>query len=289
MLATLREGRQPDWAAQDAKHWAVLVDGLVQRGEFAAAIRAVGELRRIHPNASVFVNLSLLLQAAPPASGDSDYDAFRDDPQADVQIVRRLGAKEVLLVFTGVSGRIGMALALAHRWFGMLGVHVVYLRDIARQAYNSGVCSLGASYEASLDGLWRLTDGLNAHAILTCGNSVGGLGALRHGLDLRARSIIAFSAASSLAPPITPAAELRRRGLRLAIDLKPFFLAVEPPPRTLLVYGAECEVDARQAGHLAGAPGVSLHALPGCERHDSVLRAVELGIFGDLLQRFVSP
>ena len=287
LLGLLRRGGEPDWTAGDAKRWAMLIDQLVQQAQFDAAARAALELGRRTPGAGVFDSFSLLIGTAPPPTGDAVYDAFRDDPEADVQVVRRLGATRVLLVFTGVGGRIGMPLPLAHRWFGPLQVHIVYLRDLGRQAYNDGVRGLGATYGASLDALWRLTDALNARAILTCGNSVGGYGALRYGLDLRAQAMLAFSTSTSLAPPISPADEVRRRGFRPALDLRPFFMVATPPARTLLVYGAECIVDARQAERLAGAPGVSLQALPGCERHEAMLRAVELGRLGELLHHLV--
>ena len=199
------------------------LDRLVHISELEIAQWAAAALTRFAPGVGVLASFALLLNSAPYSVGDAGFDAFRDDPDADVQVVVRQGASDLLLVFTGVGGRAGMALPLAHRWFGTLGVHVVYLRDSCRQAYNDGVRSLGPTYHSTLEGLWRIADGLNARAILTYGNSVGGYGALRFGLDLRARSILAFSAGTCLVPPLVAPEHLEQRRLRAALDLRPFF------------------------------------------------------------------
>jgi hypothetical protein len=279
----------PDWAGRDVKLWAVALDRLIVINAHAAAAWAVVALRRLYPDLSLLSRLELLLQTAPGLTGDDPYDAFLDDPLADVQVARRQGASEALLVFAGVGGRVGMPVALAHRWFGQLQVHVVYLRDAHQQAFNEGVRSLGTGYEATLDRLWRLADELNARAILTYGNSVGGYAALRYGLDLRARSIVGFSAATSMTPPLSPLDGLAQRRMRVALDLKPFFQAATPPPRTLLVFGADHDMDSRHARHLEELPSVSLEPLAGSSRHEAVVRSVELGRFGEFLARLAAP
>ena len=276
-------GESPDWSAHDVKLWAVALDGLIHAGCFAAAGWAANELMELRPDVGLLSRLSLLLRSAPPPSGDRAFDEFRDDPAADVQVVRRQGASKVLFVFGGVAGGVGMPLPLAHRWFGQLGLHVIYLRDHKHQGFNEGIVGLGQSYEATLDQLRQLADQLYAQTLLTFGNSVGGYGALRYGLDLRARAMLGFSAATSLVPPLATASRLSQQRISMALDLRPFFLAASPPPKTLLVFCGDHEVDARQARNLDGIEGVVLAALPGMSRHEAVMRAAELGRFGQYL------
>ena len=289
LLLRFARGEVPDWTGQDVKLWLVAIDRLIHTQAIAVADWAAAALSRLAPEVALLSRMHLLLRSAPPAMGDAHYDGFQDDPSADLQVIARQGACEVLFAFAGIGGRVGMPLPLAHRWFGRLKVHVVYLRAVNQQAFNEGVRSVGASYEATLDGLWRIVQDLDARAILTYGNSTGGFGALRYGLDLRARSILGFSTGASMVPPLSPLDKLAQRRLRVALDLKPFFLAADPPPRTLLVFSEEHEHDARQARHLSGVPGVTLEALPGSGRHEAVMRAVELGRFAEFLGRMAAP
>jgi pimeloyl-ACP methyl ester carboxylesterase len=273
-----------DWAARDPKLWVVAIEALVQADQTEAAAWATDHLKAAAPQVRYFQSMGLLLKAAPGRTGDRTFDEFRDDPSADVQTVQRAGAQGVLLVFTGVGGRAGMPLSIIHRWFGACSLHVIYLRDFKRQAYNHGIIGLGPDYGQTLNHLSAAVDALNTSNIFVYGNSVGGYAALRYGLDLRATSILVFSAVSSLAPPVLPKEELLRRGLRAGPDLKPFFLAASLRLNTYMVFGAECVLDAAHAHRMSDVPGVHLEALPNCKAHESVQMAVEQGRFGAIIQ-----
>ena len=285
LSARYADRAEPAWSAVDPKLWALALDRLVHTQRLDAAGWAAAALVRTFPGAPVFASQELLLREAPLATDDAAYEAFVDDEASDVQVVRRRRAQAVLFVFTGVSGRAGMALPLAHRWFAAIDAHVVYLRDFNHQAFNGGVRSLGPDRRATLEGLWDIIDQLGASVALTCGNSLGGYAALHYGLARRARSILAFSAMTSMVPPLLSREEAGRLRLRSAVDLRPFLATAARPLRVLMVYGAECGFDARHARHVEDLPSVQLEALPGCTRHESVLRAVQLGTYAALLSR----
>lgn len=284
----LERGREPDWRARDPKQWAVALEALARKSELAAAVWGADALTSAYPEVRLFQKLAAYMRSAPEPVGDALYDGFRDDPALDVQVVRRQGATEALFVFTGILGGAGMPITVIHRWFGMLKMHVVYLRDLNRAAYNHGVRSLGPDCHSAFSGLSAVADGLGARAILTYGNSIGGYGALRYGLELGARFVTGFSAITSMAPPLAPIAQLNRRELPVGPDLRPMYVAGRAPARTLLVYGEACAPDGRHARNLANAPGVTLETLDDCPRHEAALCAIVQGRFRQLLERMVA-
>jgi pimeloyl-ACP methyl ester carboxylesterase len=139
-------------------------------------------------------------------------------------------------------------------------IHVVEKR---RLWYNNG------GLERALGLLTPLLQRLGIVEAVTLGNSMGGLGAIVFcGRLAAARRAIAFCPQSSVHPRVVPF-ETRWRGLRRAIvqwDIRDAVSEVNPAKAYHLFHGTDDPIDARHAERfrLAGAPGLHIHAVPGC-------------------------
>src|SRR5262249_60354011 len=129
----------------------------------------------------------------PPPTGDSVFDAFTDDRALDVQIVPRGRSRATVLAFcAGV--RLTLPVNLIHRWFGLLDVNVVYLRDTRAHLYLSGVNSLAPNLDGTLDELRRVLRELGTERLLCYGGSKGGYGCLLYAVLLEAEAALAMGA-----------------------------------------------------------------------------------------------
>lgn len=241
-------------------------------------------------SASFSVFLTFLRQPLPADAEDTPWSAFADREAEDVQIVRAGKGAAVLFVFCGQSGRFGVPLNLIHRWFAHLGMHLVYLRDVRRLYYLCGVQSLGEGYADTLSALRRIAMDLQATSIACTGNSAGSYGALRYGLDLGARSVLAFSGPTALhriGGGLLAAAS--RHGHALGKDaierssLRELYAQAAEPPLVRIVYGAESAVDRMHALAMAGLPDVALVAIPGLSQHLVLGELLARGAFEDTL------
>jgi hypothetical protein len=153
------------------------------------------------------------------------------------------------------------------------GHHVVFLQDSRAQCFAKGIDGLRAGYESSLADLRALCAGLGSLPIYCIGKSMGGFGALHHGLDLDARAVLAFSTRTSLAANVEPpnGHEVFAREVlgAQAIDLKPLYAARSAIPRLTLYYGARNGADLRHAERFADLPGARVIALADYAGHDS--------------------
>jgi hypothetical protein len=264
-----------DFGIADVKQWILAIENLVARREFDSALHAVTLLSRRFPNVEYLRTMTLLLRKLPPISGDPSFDQFRDDPSRDVQIVHRTGAKTVIFAFAGTSGRLGLPLQMMHRWFGRVDVHVVYLRDRARQLYNEGIASLANDVQRSAELLSEIADDLKANHVCCYGNSVGGFGALRYSLIMRARAALVFSAPTNLTEAFCGASGLAKLRIKIGPDLRLLFLQSPEPPRGRLIYCEDQAEDSRQAENLRGLPTVWLDPIAGSSNHNAFLHSVE--------------
>jgi len=268
----------------DEKHWMIALKELVVRGDLDVAKYAARELRRAFPDAPYAATIASTLERLPPRAPDERFANWPLDDERELQIVPRAGAACVLFAFTGLRGALGMELWMMHRWFGLLGVHVVYLRDWQSQGFNDGIAELAGNYDDTLDALATVVERLEARHVICYGNSLGGYAALRYGLDLGASGVLVFGAPTDLSASSTV---VRQGGVRTGPNLRFLYEAALRSPTVRLVYGADHERDAREAVNFAGLPNVTLEPAPGFAAHNSWRYFIERGTYDRLLRELV--
>ena len=141
-------GIEVDFRRADGKLWAMALDGLMNNSRIEEARALAPRMAVAFPGTSYFRTMATLFDRLPEPCEDPSFAAFRDDKTKEVQIIPRAGANCVLIAFCGRAPRIGMPIDLIHRWFGQLGVHVIYLRDYEGHNYDQGIRSLSAIWPA---------------------------------------------------------------------------------------------------------------------------------------------
>jgi len=151
----------------------------------------------------------------------------------------------------------------------------------SREGFWKGIASLAPDLPGTVDALKRIAQGLEARRILCFWTSAGGHAALRYGLELGASGVLAFGAPTRVMPahllPATFEDDWRFD------DLRPMFEAASKPPPCMLVYGELQEIDRLSAENLKGLPGITLHALPGYEKHPITTQLISTGQFEAVL------
>ena len=286
-------GRAPDFGAAELADWTKVADELVEGGELELGGYAVRRLNEAWPDFAWARNVADLLELMPPA--DPVQPAFADVFPSAVQTVRREGAQTALLVFCGAKHRLGMPLPMLHRWLARLPVSLVYLRDLSSQCYLGGVDRLGADIGSTLEALRALTAELGARRVVCYGNSVGGYGALRYGVELGADAVIGVAGLTNMAAAFNahlhyaPAARALDAAFPDApLDLRRLYQQASHPPRALMVYGEHNWDDRIHAEHMAGLPGVTLQQIDGYKGHNCAVELIRAGRFGALLEEALS-
>lgn len=282
--------RAPKVGAADAKLWYLALTELVRRGALADATHAAPFLTAAFPGSVIIGRLAMHLARMPSATGDTVFAAFVGRDDAQVQVVPRTGATTALLAFCGRHGALGMPLQIMHRWFGELGVHVVYLRDTGCGLYVDGLPALAGDRIGTRAALRAITDGLGASRVVCYGNSSGGFAALLYGLELPAGAVLATNAVTIFPADYVVArlgrdADGRDRG---DLDLARAYAAAAVRPRVHLVHAADSAADAASAGAFSAVEGVTIEAVAGWDDHDAHAALIERGRFGPLLRGFVA-
>ena len=202
------------------------------------------------------------------------------------------GAQGVVVVFLGADTRFWMPIAAVHQFLAPFGRHVVYLMDTQFSCFLRGIDGLGASYETALGELGALCRTLcgGEPEIYCYGGSMGGFAALRYGLGLRARKVLAFSAPTSLKGDVIRVQteiQLAKRLGALAVDLKPLYLGEPAPPQVTLYHGALNRRDTTHARRFVDVPGAKIIAVADTDDHDCVDKLVAKGRFPDILAEFL--
>lgn len=288
-IATIATGEQPSLSPSDDKLWVLAMEDLVKLRALETAAALAPALTAAYPAASYFRTMAMILAQMPRAMDDPAFTDFADDPRREVQTARRRGARALLLVFCGSALKAALPLNLLHRWLGVIGVHVVYLRDFRRSNYDQGVPALACSYQGTLHALQTIAEDLGAEHILCFGNSLGGYAAMRFGLDLGAQAVLSFAGPTNLSGAfLTP--EFRKRfEITEGYDLRPLYEGAQRPPRVHLVYGDACADDKRQALNFAGLPTVTLAAASGWNDHNVFLYTMQQRTFADHLAWLADP
>jgi len=208
---------------------------------------------------------------------------IEDDGHSDC-IVGRGGRKAAVLIFTGLADRMTMPLPLFDRYLAELDLSAIYLRDTKRIGYFNGVASLGDDYDPTIIRLKELLVDLGAMTVHTIGNSAGGMAAVSYGLDLKAKTVLGFSAPVALT---RAAADLDRRTAVFAErilgptvpearrDLRSRALASRGSTQIHLYYGADMPEDRYHAAAMENVPCVTLHPISGLAGHGALFRMAE--------------
>jgi hypothetical protein len=284
-----KAGREIDFHRVDGKIWCLALDWLIDQALLDVVAFAAPRAAAAHPQTRLLKSLAAILARLPPPCDDPVFAAFRDDATKEVQIVPRAGATTVLLGFCGAANRMGMPLNLMHRWFGRLGVHVIYLRDYRGRNYDEGIASLAGDLGGTLLALRQTIAGLGATRAVCYGNSLGSYGALRYGLELPAKAVLCFGAPTNLTPGFGNTPLRDQRGVATGLDLRPLYERAGTAPRTRLVYSEFQPYDRAQAENFAGLPTVSLQMVPGVRGHDVFLHVLFQGQYEGLLRWLVDP
>lgn len=253
---------------------AMLANALVALGSIASARAFLASHGGALPPVGGAVALARLVRCAPPTPDGQPENEFADDPAADMQIVRRPGARSVLFVFAGGANGYNGPLRLAHQWFRRLDVHVVYLRDFDGMFYAGGIGSLGNTRTRAIAALSEIAAGLGAERTLCTGSSSGSFGALLYALDLQADAVLCLAGATRLdesAERVLARHRTLRPGAepmdRAAFDLPALYAGAGGRTRVRIVFGEKNERDSLEAANMRGIDGVELHSVPDATRH----------------------
>lgn len=277
-------GMTVDFRRADKRLWGIALEYLLNHSLIEVADAVAPGMAAAFPEVGYFATVARLLRRLPPPGEDAAFTAFRDDTTAEVQVVPRAGADCVLLGFSGRWHRLGMPIDLIHRWFGLLGVHVIYLRDYAGHNYDQGIRALGPDMHGTLQALRQIIADLGAQRIVCYGNSMGSYGALRYALELQAEAALSFSGPTNLVRGFGNFTVLEQRGVEPGLDLRPLYENARHPPRVHLVYGEHHGFDRAQATNFLGLPTVTLEMVPDWRSHDVFLHTVLTGRYEQLLR-----
>jgi len=199
----------------------------------------------------------------------------------------------ILIVFGGTNNRLWMTFSLLHRILRKTGVSVIYCRDLQRVWYAGGIVGLGHDFQSTVEGFRELVTRYGAKRVLTLGNCIGCLGALRYGLSLGAQGALAISPKLRLMGDLEPhqRARLRpilHRGPAQDKNIHREYLEVSSRPNVALIFGEQCAGDVYNANVMADVPGITLAGIPDSSDADSVKDLLVRGLFEPLLQDFVA-
>ena len=230
------------------------------------------------------LGLSLELEEAGPAP---ELEALRGYVEKPVP-----GAESLLLVFAGTNNRLWMNFTLLHRLLGKTGMSLVYVRDVERSWYTRGIAGLGADTAEAAEGFRQMAARYGARRILTIGNCVGCLGALRYGMALGAEAVLGLGPKLSGEAGVPPTHVARLNDVRAHLpahhhNIRQAYAAAAFPPPLTLVYGADC-ADSAQARALAGRPGARRMELPGSADPDAVKELLLRGLLEPVLLEFAA-
>lgn len=284
-----KAGVDVDFHKIDKKLWGLALEDLIYHHPLDVATFAAPQIARAFPEAAYFQTMMAVLAGLPPQSDDASFAAFRDDSALEVQIVPRVGARAALIGFCGRAQKMGMPLNLIHRWFGRLGVHVIYLRDYQSTTYDNGIRSLATDLTGTLRALREIIADLGVKRLVCYGNSLGSYGALRYALELHAEAVLAFAGPTTLDPGFKDFSLLAQRRVAPGLDLRPLYHTASHAPRAHIVFGELHAFDRAHAINFAGLPTVSLEMAPGCKSHEVFLYALFNGRYERLVQWLVDP
>ena len=144
--------------------WAMACHTMFEAGEIDLVEYAARHLHAAYPELDYLATLVALFDAVPRHLPPPL--AFRDQPGAEVQIVRNPESEAVLLCFCAAEGTLGLPLNFVHQWLGRLPVSLVYIKDFRDLSGALGFPSLAPGRAGSIAALRRIAEELGAKRIL---------------------------------------------------------------------------------------------------------------------------
>jgi len=274
--------------------WANACHDLFEAGRIDVCEYAARHLQAIYPDLTYIETLIGWFDAVPhhlppPLT-------FSDNPEAEIQIVRRPGCDAVLLCFCAQRGTFGVPLNLAHQWLGRLSANLVYIKDFRDLAGGCGYPSLGPDRASTMMALLRIAKDLGGKRIYTVGVSLGGYPALYYGLELGAVAVLALAGETDLTPSFKQRfgspSPLYRNILKQAPDyarnLHNAYARAPHSAHVLLAFSAGVARDREQAERMTTLPKAELIAVDGYSQHNVIDPLIRRGQFLGLLQRLLS-
>lgn len=287
------------------------VDRLIRAGDFALAegllpgLAAIPELsaqvRRLQAVVRQLQRWGVTNQVEPyrdplvrPDGGATSFDAGDA-----VRIARRPGARKIVFVFTGKARQIWLSVHLLHQILPQ-DCTVVYLQDVRNCGYVFGLQAFGEGYAGTLEGMRRLIAGLGSPEVFVIGSSAGGWAAMRYGLDLGATRVLGISPGTDFTLMEEYRAETAARiGLSESeataafppgsFDLLTLYGDAARPPELILAFGGGHEEDREASRRMGALPKVTLHEVPGYERHDVMAELIAKGEIRGLIDALMRP
>ena len=287
------------------------VETLVRAGEFETAERLLLEFQS-YPDLSPQVRrLQAVVRQLKRWGISSKVEAYCDplvrldgeatdfDAADAVRIARRPGAKKVVFVFTGRARQIWLSVHLLHQILPD-DCTVVYLQDVRNCGYVFGLEAFGDGYTRTLEGMRRLIASLDSPEVFVIGSSSGGWGALRYALDLNATRVLGISPGTDFTLMEEYRAETAARiGLSESeataafppgsFDLLTLYGDAARPPELILAFGGGHEEDREASRRMGALPKVTLHEVPGYERHDVMAELIAKGEIRGLIDALMRP
>lgn len=271
LLCAIKARRPPDFDLASSVLWTAALQWLSQDQAPELLQPVSRQLRARFPEADFLARLDDILAGAPPVLPGAA--PFRDRLGAAVQFVPgpRPESDALLVCFSGKGGQIGMSVNYLHRWIQHQPAHVLYLRDMARDFYLSGIPELGPDWPGLVDFVRGLAETLGVRRLATYGHSMGGFPALRAAVEVGAARSVSVSGRtdhdmvrSQTDPQLIEAA--RRRWIRLIGTPAD---KADASTEIALVYGADNSIDAGDAEALGGLPGIRLLPVLGHKTHNA--------------------
>lgn len=216
-------------------------------------------------------------------------------PIGDLWIVPG-GSDRTVIVCPGRFANVWVSVYLMQRLLEPHGVNVIHVFDSLDIFYLGGIGGMGRDLEATLDILRRLVTNLGTRHLYCFGTSSGGYAALRYGLELGAKEILAFS--PTVFQPRSARwlqrihAKTGRRFEPEELDLRPLYrryqLEGRAAPQTTIYCGDSNRADMRSAAELTEFECVSHVTLPGIRAHDITPHLLHAQILRPILARFIN-
>jgi hypothetical protein len=199
-----------------------------------------------------------------------------------------------LLVFTGLSDKAMVQIELVDRFCAAAGHSAIYLRDPGRSAYIAGIPALSENFEGSIAALSELLAQHRTKRLLCLGTSIGGFGAIRYGILLKAEKVMGASSPTNITSDFLAGIEDNRGRLMIKrlkrsftpeeLDLRPEVTVANGKCKIGLWYGEDYSIDASHASYLSGYAGINQRPIPSLDRHSSFPSIIASGEFQEFLK-----
>jgi tetratricopeptide (TPR) repeat protein len=270
-----------------------------KRGEAAPLLLSYGYTESVPSSFGAFGMAARELErmglSRPDATLES-ADPQRDELNSLTGCVERLniGADTLLLVFGGSSHNAFLSFDALHRFLGVTGASIVYLRNVSFNTYSS-IAGLAGDFAGTVEKLREIKVRAGAKRILILGYCVGVIGAVNYGIALEAEAIIGFRPFLSIPKleDMPPALAARAAELMAANPLyQPYpdeaDFNAEGTPHLTLIVNADIEPAASICNDIARrSSNVTLTTIKGGANSDSLLDATARGLLWPLLTSFI--